>query len=90
MKRKNICVDGTKYITANNKYTIEELEEAVEKMKEDKITHFEVSENYSGADFFAYREENDEELKKRIGNLKTKKDKLLKQLKDIEDLEKTL
>lgn len=90
MKRKNICVDGTKYIIANNKYTIEELEEAIEKMKEDKITHFEFSENYSGADFYAYRQENDEEFKKRIGNLTAKKDRLLKQLKDIEDLEKTL
>lgn len=85
-----MCVDGTKYITANNKYTIEELEEAIEKMKEDKITHFEFSENYSDVDFFAYREENDEEFKKRIGNLTTKKNKLLKQLKDIEDLEKSL
>lgn len=90
MKRKTICVDGGVYITANDKYTLEQLEDAIKKMRADKITHFEISENYSGADFLAYREETDEEFKKRLGNLTAKKQKLLQQLKDIENLEKTL
>ena len=90
MKRKTICVDGVEYIVANNKYTLEQLEDVIQKMRADKITHFEIAEDYSGASFFAYREETDEEFKKRLGNLTAKKQKLLQQLKDIENLEKTL
>lgn len=89
MKRKTICVEGGDYITTD-KYTIDQLEDILKRMRQDGITHFEFQQEWDSISFYAYRLENDEEFKKRIGDLTTKKNKLLKQLKDIEDLEKNL
>ena len=89
MKRKIICVEGGDYITTE-KYTIDQLEYILKRMRHDGVTHFEFQQEWDSISFYAYRLETDEEFKKRIGDLKTKKNKLLKQLKDIEDLEKSL
>ena len=56
-------------------------------MKDDGITYFQIEQNHYDVCFRAYRMETDAELAKRINK---EKSMLLKQLKDIEDFEKTL
>ena len=87
MQREEIVIDDAEYIVLDAKYTISELEQILQKMKDDGITYFQIEQNHYDVCFRAYRMETDAELAKRINK---EKSMLLKQLKDIEDLEKTL
>lgn len=87
MQREEIIIHDAQYIVTNTKYTISELEQILQKMKNDDIIYFQIEQDHYDIYFRAYRLETDEELAKRINKTKSR---LLKQLKDIEDLEKTL